>query len=201
MQINLTGFLENNAKVFVKELWNLLLSAQNSVGGIPAIFIEQKKEELRKKREREEAKRAERDSVMETIKRRRNEEMDDLKEERKSRFVSWAVCCHVNPFILFYFSSRITVVEVESEEERVIVHLDPVLVLQEDIIVVMKEIVTIADMMIDTVIVNQEGEGVQDISLLLLVVLFYIKDHSSSIVHDWSFLWVLSATFSLFSPL
>ncbi|CAO3666615.1 hypothetical protein G6F70_003266 [Rhizopus microsporus] len=86
MQINLTGFLENNAKVFVKELWNLLLSAQNSVGGIPAIFIEQKKEELRKKREREEAKRAERDSVMETIKRRRNEEMDDLKEERKSRF-------------------------------------------------------------------------------------------------------------------
>lgn len=102
MQINLTGFLENNAKVFVKELWNLLLSAQNSVGGIPAIFIEQKKEELRKKREREEAKRAERDSVMETIKRRRNEEMDDLKEERKSRFVSWTVCCHVNPFIVLF---------------------------------------------------------------------------------------------------
>lgn len=98
------------------------------------------------------------------------------------------------------FYSRITVVEVESEEERVIVHLDPVLVLQEDIIVVMKEIVTIADMMIDTVIVNQEGEEVQDISLLLMVF-FYIKDHSSSIVHDWSFFWVLSVIFSLFSPL
>ncbi|KAI8364556.1 PWI domain-containing protein, partial [Blakeslea trispora] len=50
MQINLTGFLETKTQVFIKELWNLLLSAQNSVGGIPAIFIEQKKEELRKKK-------------------------------------------------------------------------------------------------------------------------------------------------------
>ena len=47
MQINLTGkfimcrslhckkgFLERNAEVFMKELWNLLLSAQESEGGI-----------------------------------------------------------------------------------------------------------------------------------------------------------------------
>ncbi|KAI9366524.1 PWI domain-containing protein, partial [Pilaira anomala] len=46
MQINLTGFLEGNTKKFITELWNLLLSAQSSVGGIPAVFIEQKKEEL-----------------------------------------------------------------------------------------------------------------------------------------------------------
>ncbi|EIE88227.1 hypothetical protein RO3G_12938 [Rhizopus delemar RA 99-880] len=86
MQINLTGFLESNAKVFVKELWNLLLSAQNSVGGIPAIFIEQKKEELRKKRELDEQRRSERDSIMQTIRKRRNEERDDLRENRRSRF-------------------------------------------------------------------------------------------------------------------
>lgn len=89
MQINLTGFLESNAKVFVKELWNLLLSAQNSVGGIPAIFIEQKKEELRKKRELDEQRRSERDSIMQTIRKRRNEERDDLRENRRSRFVTF----------------------------------------------------------------------------------------------------------------
>ncbi|KAI9138250.1 PWI domain-containing protein [Paraphysoderma sedebokerense] len=50
MQINLTGFLENNTASFVKELWNLLLSAQETVGGIPKEFLEKKKEELLKKR-------------------------------------------------------------------------------------------------------------------------------------------------------
>ncbi|KAI9256968.1 PWI domain-containing protein [Sporodiniella umbellata] len=89
MQINLTGFLESNAKVFVKELWNLLLSAQNSVGGIPAIFIEQKKEELRKKREQDDQRKAERDSVMETIKKRRFDDKEDLRGSRESRFVSF----------------------------------------------------------------------------------------------------------------
>ncbi len=34
MQINLTGFLEQNAAVFMKELWNLLLVSQRSEGGI-----------------------------------------------------------------------------------------------------------------------------------------------------------------------
>ncbi|KAG1440369.1 hypothetical protein G6F56_011952 [Rhizopus delemar] len=86
MQINLTGFLESNAKVFVKELWILLLSAQNSVGGIPAIFLEQKKEELRIKKEKEDQRRAERDSVMETIKKRRWDEKEDLRGSRESRF-------------------------------------------------------------------------------------------------------------------
>lgn len=89
MQINLTGFLESNTKKFVTELWNLLLSAQNSVGGIPAMFIEQKKEELRKKKTQEDERRAQRDSVMDTIRKKTSDEMTDLREsgKRRSRFV------------------------------------------------------------------------------------------------------------------
>ena len=50
MQINLTGFLNaKNARLFMEELWDLLLSAMENVGGIPAIFLEQKKEEIRKR--------------------------------------------------------------------------------------------------------------------------------------------------------
>ena len=90
MQINLTGFLENNTKLFITELWNLLLSAQDSVGGIPAIFIEQKKQELRKKKELEDTRRSQRDNVMDTIRQKRADEVDDLRESgrRQSRFVS-----------------------------------------------------------------------------------------------------------------
>ncbi|KAK3807845.1 MAG: PWI domain-containing protein [Benniella sp.] len=46
MQINLQGFLDKNAQVFVLELWKLLLSAQTSLGGIPQQFIDKAKEEL-----------------------------------------------------------------------------------------------------------------------------------------------------------
>lgn len=89
MQFNLTGFFEGKTKTFMTELWNLLLSAQASVGGIPAQFIEQKKEELRKKKAEEDQRRAQRDDVMDTIRRKRTEEIDDLHETRKrrSRFV------------------------------------------------------------------------------------------------------------------
>jgi hypothetical protein len=31
------GFLENNAGIFMKELWNLLLEGQDSEGGIVSI--------------------------------------------------------------------------------------------------------------------------------------------------------------------
>ena len=55
MQMNLTGFLYGkNARVFMQELWDLLSSAQDNVGGIPAVFLEEKKEEIRQmKREKE----------------------------------------------------------------------------------------------------------------------------------------------------
>ncbi|KAI9225373.1 MAG: PWI domain-containing protein, partial [Piptocephalis tieghemiana] len=52
MQVNLTGFLGDKTPAFMKDLWELLLSAQSSPGGIPARFIEEKKEELRKKKVR-----------------------------------------------------------------------------------------------------------------------------------------------------
>jgi len=48
MQINLTGFLNaKNARLFMGELWELLCSAQENIGGIPAKFVEQKKEEIK----------------------------------------------------------------------------------------------------------------------------------------------------------
>lgn len=48
MQMNLTGFLNaKNARTFVQEMWELLLSAQENIGGIPAVFLEQKKEEIK----------------------------------------------------------------------------------------------------------------------------------------------------------
>ncbi|PWY98515.1 hypothetical protein BCV70DRAFT_201826 [Testicularia cyperi] len=53
LQIQLTGFLEGQTAKFVKELWTLLLSAQDSPDGIPQVFVDKKKEELRIKREEE----------------------------------------------------------------------------------------------------------------------------------------------------
>lgn len=50
IQINLTGFLNpRNARIFLGELWELLASAQAHVSGIPEQFIEQKKEEIKKR--------------------------------------------------------------------------------------------------------------------------------------------------------
>ncbi len=53
MQINLTGFLnQKNARTFVTELWDLLSSAMDNIGGIPAKFVEEKKQEIRRKQVR-----------------------------------------------------------------------------------------------------------------------------------------------------
>ncbi|KAJ3187744.1 hypothetical protein HDU85_006137 [Gaertneriomyces sp. JEL0708] len=54
MQIEISGFLEANSPHFMEELWSLLASAQNTVGGIPQIFLDQKKEEILKKRKENE---------------------------------------------------------------------------------------------------------------------------------------------------
>lgn len=51
MQIHLTGFLTKDTPEFMKQLWKLLLEAQEEVTGVPRTFVEQKKEELRKARE------------------------------------------------------------------------------------------------------------------------------------------------------
>ncbi|KAK0545760.1 hypothetical protein OC845_004943 [Tilletia horrida] len=46
LQVALMGFLNQHAAQFVSELWTLLLSAQDSIGGIPQEFVEKKKREL-----------------------------------------------------------------------------------------------------------------------------------------------------------
>jgi len=67
MQLYLTGFLEKHTSTFMKELWALLLSAQESPLGIPSEFLEKKKEEIRLKKEEQEriaiALKAKRDEV------------------------------------------------------------------------------------------------------------------------------------------
>ncbi|BAM40096.1 splicing factor [Theileria orientalis strain Shintoku] len=50
LQISLTGFMAKKAGVFVRELWDLLLSAQDSEHGIPQLFIDEKKQELKGQR-------------------------------------------------------------------------------------------------------------------------------------------------------
>lgn len=53
MQMNLTGFLNaKNARMFISELWDLLLSAMENIGGIPAKFLDQKKEEIKQRQVR-----------------------------------------------------------------------------------------------------------------------------------------------------
>lgn len=50
MQINLTGFLNGkNAREFMKELWDMLVSAQINPSGIPTMLLEAKKVELRER--------------------------------------------------------------------------------------------------------------------------------------------------------
>ncbi|WVN88948.1 uncharacterized protein L203_104163 [Cryptococcus depauperatus CBS 7841] len=47
MQVSLVGFMDKfGAAAFMDQLWKLLLSAQKTVGGVPAEFIEAKKAEL-----------------------------------------------------------------------------------------------------------------------------------------------------------
>lgn len=52
MQINMTGFLNGpNARVFMGELWALLLAAQSSKNGIPPNFVDEKKHEILRREE------------------------------------------------------------------------------------------------------------------------------------------------------
>lgn len=52
VQIQLTGFMEKHTLVFMKELWALLLSAQQNVSGIPQQFLDEKAEEAKRKKAR-----------------------------------------------------------------------------------------------------------------------------------------------------
>ncbi|KAM7532656.1 hypothetical protein Aperf_G00000130757 [Anoplocephala perfoliata] len=63
IQINLSAFLgSKNARIFVGELWDLLLSAMNTPGGVPAILLEAKKAELLSSKAQEEKSKSEQSS-------------------------------------------------------------------------------------------------------------------------------------------
>ncbi|KAL8453088.1 hypothetical protein Emed_000958 [Eimeria media] len=51
LAISLTGFVGKQATHFVRELWKLLLSAQNTSTGIPPEFLENRRLEMERKRE------------------------------------------------------------------------------------------------------------------------------------------------------
>nr|ABW81113.1 proline-rich protein [Boechera divaricarpa] len=51
IQISLTGFMEKNTGKFMKELWTLLLSAQNNSSGVPQQFLDAREAETKKKQE------------------------------------------------------------------------------------------------------------------------------------------------------
>jgi len=50
MQVQLTGFLARKSGIFMSELWELLLSAQENAAGVPQQFITDKKSEMIAKR-------------------------------------------------------------------------------------------------------------------------------------------------------
>lgn len=91
MQINMTGFLNGrNARQFMEELWALLLSAQESETGIPAEFLQQKKEEILKREEEAEEEEEEQKEVkvkeLSTITREDKKEKseEDKKDEKNN---------------------------------------------------------------------------------------------------------------------
>lgn len=53
IQIQLTGFLNKETPAFCKELWDLMLSAQDSPVGVPRELLEAKKLELQQEQVRD----------------------------------------------------------------------------------------------------------------------------------------------------
>ncbi|KAI3992255.1 hypothetical protein MKX01_029976 [Papaver californicum] len=73
VQIQLTGFMEKNTGKFMKELWNLLRSAEQNASGVPQQFLDAKEEEIRKKKE-------EADRITLEIQKKRDIEQEKAKE-------------------------------------------------------------------------------------------------------------------------
>lgn len=78
VQISLTGFMERNTGKFMKELWALLLSAQNNASGVPQQFLEAKEEEMRKKK-------AEMDHIANEIQKKKEREYRELDQEKRKK--------------------------------------------------------------------------------------------------------------------
>nr|XP_009861959.1 serine/arginine repetitive matrix protein 1-like [Ciona intestinalis] len=82
LQINLTGFLNGkNSRIFLGELWEHLASAQDNDMGIPQVFLEEKKEEIRKRQiELEEM-----EKLKEVEERRSRSKSKERKKEHKKK--------------------------------------------------------------------------------------------------------------------
>ena len=85
MQIDLTGFLEDKAMVFMTELWNLLLVSQKSEGGIAPDFIQAKKAELLKRKEEIEKKKAMMEKLHNAIKQGKPEDTNQAQKPEEEK--------------------------------------------------------------------------------------------------------------------
>lgn len=82
MMIRLLGFLDQHTEPFMVELWTLLLSAQESPVKVPAIFIEQKKEEMRKRQE-EKSKSDELALIRQQAEQDRDKRIEDIRQRER----------------------------------------------------------------------------------------------------------------------
>ncbi|KAF8402963.1 hypothetical protein HHK36_011056 [Tetracentron sinense] len=78
VQIQLTGFMEKNTGKFMKELWMLLISAQNNASGVPQQFLDAKAEETRNKKE-------EADRITHEIQKKKEKEGRELEQEKMKK--------------------------------------------------------------------------------------------------------------------
>lgn len=78
VQISLTGFMEKNTGKFMKELWQLLLSAQNNASGVPQQLLDAKEEETRKKQ-------AESDRIKIEMQKKKEKEGRETEEEKMKK--------------------------------------------------------------------------------------------------------------------
>ncbi|KAL5218018.1 hypothetical protein ABZP36_018702 [Zizania latifolia] len=75
IQIQLTGFMEKNTVKFMKELWSLLLSAQQNASGVPQQFLDEKEAEIQQKK-------AEESRIAQEIQKKREKDGRDLELEK-----------------------------------------------------------------------------------------------------------------------
>ncbi|KAL6644767.1 hypothetical protein ACP70R_016375 [Stipagrostis hirtigluma subsp. patula] len=75
IQIQLTGFMEKNTVKFMKELWSLLLSAQQNASGVPQQFLDAKEAEIQQRK-------AEDDRIAQEIQKKREKDGRDSELEK-----------------------------------------------------------------------------------------------------------------------
>uniref|UniRef100_A0A0D9VSE6 PWI domain-containing protein n=1 Tax=Leersia perrieri TaxID=77586 RepID=A0A0D9VSE6_9ORYZ len=80
IQIQLTGFMEKNTVKFMKELWSLLLSAQQNASGVPQQFLDAKEAEIQQKK-------AEENRIAQEIQKKREKDGRDQQLEKQKLMI------------------------------------------------------------------------------------------------------------------